>query len=479
MASGILLLPLIILSVGAAQYGLWLVLYAVASFGYYADLGIGAAIAHFGSRARGGDSNWSLTSLVVTGVAWSAGALIVIAPLFWLFAHKYVSARGNESVSTAESQVLIWMSTSLLLGLVLRPFGSGLVGAGFLVLERRNQIMGVVVRVVGTLVACYFWRSVAAVAIVETIAILLPSLLSSICLRRLGLERFELKSISRRQLSRMLSYSTRSFAVSFVGASTLQVGTVLLGILGTPSQVTYYSAAFRIFSSVRQVLSWCVDPFRPGLSRLFSRSAVTARAVLVSMLFLSLSFGLVASIGLMILVPWLVPVWLGNDAPQAEVVATSQILLLSVVLNMVHVPLAPAVDAAGRPGVLFPAQTLWLIGHVALAMLLVGEYGSRGIALSFGLPLLVIEPLMLAGALPALGLPYRRWFREVLLPSVLIAMGGLLAVVLAVGLSSMLEVSLHPIAQGLLFILGCASTLMMFRHKLRLTRLRWALESEL
>nr|WP_237686653.1 oligosaccharide flippase family protein [Arthrobacter jiangjiafuii] len=424
--AGIILLPFILGAVGAERYGVWLVLSSVASYLYFADIGVGAAITHYGSRSRGGENGPSLKKLLFSGLVFSTGACLAIAPMYYFFTSWYVGTWGT-SMGEQEKAPIIWLSLGLMVPLLLRPFGSALVGAGFLTIDRRNQVVGVAVRVVGTLIACAYGFGIVGIAIAELMALVVPSVLSILSLYARRLLSFERGDISRDTLRLMLRFSYRSFSVSLVGALTVQSGVIMIGLVGSPAEATYYNAAFRIYGSVRQLLAWTVDPFKPALSRLYASNRAEASSVLKSVLLVSLGAGAAASCALIIAVPDLVTIWLGGAVPAESVSLTAQILLAGLLLNMVHIPLAPATDAVGKPGTLFWGQILWLCLCLGLGYPLATEFGIIGIALALSAPLILVEPFMLKLALPPIGLSLTEWYFAVAKPIVVlisVSLGG-------------------------------------------------------
>lgn len=431
LIAGIVLLPFILGEVGAASYGVWLILSSVASYLYYSDIGVGAAISHFGSRARGGQAGPSLSSLLASGLVWSGIACLLVAPLYFVFSNWYVSSWGG-SIDNAEKTPLVVISLVLLVPLLLRPFSSALIGAGFLTIERRNQLIGVLVRVVGTLVVCVGGFGILGIAIVELSALLIPSFLALASLKVRKLIKFSRSDVSASTLRLMLGFSYKSFSVSMVGTMILQSGMLVIGLVGSSADVTYYNAAFRIYSSVRQLLTWTIDPFRPALSRIYAKRREEGVSVLTSILVLSWGAGAAASVGLIIAVPDLVTLWLGDAVPGDLVSLTAQVLLCGLLVNMIHIPMAPATDAAGKPGALIRGQVLWLVLCIILSVPLASKFGILGIALALSLPLIIVEPLMLRLSLVALEIKLVNWYSSVAKP----VLGLLLLPLLAIALIS-------------------------------------------
>jgi O-antigen/teichoic acid export membrane protein len=243
--------------------------------------------------------------------------------------------------------------------------------------------------------------------------LLVPSLLSIASLHKRKLLKLRLSYVSLNTLKIMLKFSYKSFGVSLIGALTLQSGMVIIGLVGSSAEVAFYNAAYRIYSSVRQLLSWTVDPFRPALSRLFARNREEALPVLTSVMLVSFGAGAVACCCLIFAVPDLLTLWLGDTVPGASVSLAAQVLLCGLLINMIHIPLGPATDAAGKPGALFWGQLCWLILTLSLSIPLAASFGIVGAAIGLSAPLMIVEPLMLILAMRALEYRKVEWLKLV------------------------------------------------------------------
>jgi O-antigen/teichoic acid export membrane protein len=480
LVAGIVLLPIVISSVGSASYGIWLLISAIATYLNYSDLGVGTAIVHFGSRARVGGESRTLGELLSAGLLWNTAALFLIMPIYFLVGVSYISSNARSGGLTGtEPQALVTLGAIMTATLVLKPFSSALTGAGRLPIDKRNQGVGVIVRIVGTLIACLLFGNVVAVAVAETTAVLVPSLLSAGAVYIGGLAPLAWGRSSFTTLKYMLSYSVRSFAVNLIGALILQAGTVIVGVVTNPSDVTYFNAAFRIYTSVRLLMSWLSDPFRPALSRLYVSSHEAATRVLESLAFISLSASLVGCGTLILGSVDIVDIWLGSKVPTSEVALTFVILLTGLTVNAIHIPLIPAGDAAGYPGVFFSVQLLWVILFVPLGFWWGHLLGIAGVALALTLPLLVVEPIYLWRASVVLGFRIGDWLRAVIAPALKIVGGGLALLSVYEAATIILkgpELSLW--ASGA-FLLGCALSSVVLRRWLPWNKFREALRTEL
>lgn len=426
LVGGVVLLPVVISAVGPTAYGTWLFLLAVASFLFFLDLGVGIAVIHFLARSRSGDEESEPSQIASTAHAWALGAALVAILIFLLVGWSY-RAEALEHASQMELSTMFWCGVALLASMALRPMSSVLIGAGYLHIERRNQIVGVGIRIAGTLAACWIFDSLVGVVIAETLALIAPTLMSARAVRNMGLVRLSRSSISRMELKRMFAYSMGSFTVSMVGASVLQFGTLIIGVLGNPGQVTYFNAAFRIYLSVRQIIGWLTDPFRPVLSRLYVKNPAQARAVLYDLLFVSFITSILGCIVLLVTLPTMLKLWLGDSVPLDDVAITAGALLSGLMLNAIHIPLIPASDAAGRPGAFLLHQIFWLLSYAGLSLLLFPLLGITGVALAMTIPLPILEFAYLLKSRETVHLNFEKWFRKVIQPSLPVLFLGVIA----------------------------------------------------
>ncbi|MEW1976697.1 oligosaccharide flippase family protein [Microbacterium profundi] len=437
MISGVVLLPVVVSFVGAAPYGVWLVLSAIAMYFQYADMGVGSAVVHFASRRRGNGDGHTLGQLISGAMLWNAAAALVVLPLFLVIGMLYAFAQERVGlISHSEAILLAVLGVASLASILLRPFTSALIGAGLLPIDRRNQAVAVAVRFIGTIVVCIWLPNVVFVAMVEATALTLPSVLGmcSVLARRLAAVRWDRSALQAART--MLAYSTRSFGVASVGALILQSGTVVAGTILGPSAATAYTAAFRIYSMARQILSWTIEPFRSVLSRQFAKDDEHGRGSMIMICFFSFGTAVAACGTVAIGAVGLINVWLGSTLSSDSIALSTTILVAGLAINSLQIPLAIAGDARGRPGAFFWIQVLWLVLCLPSSIWLAGEMGIAGIAVALTAPLLLVVPLYLWRARTVVTLDLRTWFHKVFVP---VASIGLVALVIAIGALLALE----------------------------------------
>ncbi|WP_157180176.1 MULTISPECIES: lipopolysaccharide biosynthesis protein [unclassified Rhodococcus (in: high G+C Gram-positive bacteria)] len=472
MAAGLLLIPLIIRTVGADAYGVWLTLSVVATYLYYSDLGIGTAIVHFGSQARSSIGGFNPSELLSSGLAWVTAVVLVVAPAYvagtiWILDSKFDAA----GISREDGLVLIGIGTVLLSSMVLKPFESALIGAGYMTYERRNQIAGAGMRIVGTCIACLLMRDIVAVAVAETVALMTPSVLSAFLVVRNRVAYGRVLLVSHRVLRHMFSYSLRAFAMGATGSLILQAGTLITSIVGSPADVTYFNAAFRIYGSVRQIITWVTEPSRSVMSRLWITSTVRAREYLVSYVLVATLGAVLGCLALIVSADSIVRIWLGPEVPVAEISAALIILLLGLLLSSMHIPLIPALDGIGRPGRLLPLQVLWLLLFILIGVPAGYRFGIVGVAFGLSAPLIVLEPLYWRRASVDLDLSFRRWRQEVIAPVCTITAGGALGAVVTKIVGILFQIQIPSFVLGISFLVMAGASALLFQRRFKVDRI--------
>ncbi|WP_236685393.1 lipopolysaccharide biosynthesis protein [Demequina salsinemoris] len=469
LVAGLLLLPLVFASVGSGAYGVWVVLFTIAALSQYSDLGVGTAIIYFSSRSRAG-AHGDASRFVSAGLLWNGVASIAILPLFAIGASMYVVSEGVQAVLRhGEGPALVALATVSLLALAFKPFEAALIGSGLLPLDQRNRLLATTFRILGTAAVCAWVPQITAVALVETIAVLLPGALAIVqCLRR-DVARVRFRVDALETLREMLHYSVKAFGTNVAGAITLQMGPALAGIFLGPHYASYYSAAFRVYTAARQVLTWLIEPFRSAFSQQFARDRTAA---LTHMFTLSAIVAAVAIAGSALGEIWSVPLveaWLGSDVPTNEIAAVLAVLLSGLSLNSLYLPMAMAADADGRPGMFFRSNLVWLLSNAVLVWVLVGRFGMLGLALALSLPLVLIVPMNIVRARSEMEFGITNWWRQAVWPAVLaVGFPAVLGVVVFEAVSQFDDGTVGNVAGTATMVVASVAVILVLRGRLHI-----------
>ncbi len=468
---GIVLLPLVAGAVGAGPYGLWLFLITMTTVVGYGDLGVYSAIVHYGAQARGGASRYTIADLMTAGVIWSLIVAAVMVPIYTVLAATYAQSHAAAVGLTPQTAwVLVGLGATVTFLAASRPFGGALIGSGHLLTEKRADLLALVFRVVGTLVAALLLRSIVAVAVIETIATALPSLVVvPFVLRRVAPLRVHRDAL--RPLRMMLAYSAKSLLTSLPLMVVTSGATIVLGIVRGPTEVTYFNFAYRISSGLRTVLGWTLEPFRSALSRLAAEDRARHNHTVISLGFASATVtGAVAGL-LSVSAFWLVALWVGGTMPAQPIAITAIILMLGLLAESLVNPLVLAGDTSGLPGIFLLPQALWAALFLLLAPVLGTWWGSVGVAIAVSVPLLVVGPCCLVVAHRRLGLSVQDWWSATLRPALAVVVPALV-----VSLATLATVgSVAPWAPGPVFVAAIVGMALLLRRRLPLSELADAL----
>ncbi|MGK3649166.1 lipopolysaccharide biosynthesis protein [Pseudarthrobacter enclensis] len=478
IAAGIALLPLVISTVGPAPYGVWLFLIAISSYFNYSDLGVGTAIVHFGSRARGGATRFQMSELLSAGLVWTSVVGVIVVPIYIYISWIYLEGvQADAGVSSRDAEILLVLASAVACGLLIRPFSGALVGAGHLLLDRKFQFAGVIARVLGTLVACLAFKSVAAVAVAETVALLLPTVLATVTVLAKKIAKVRFTPALLPTLKYMMRFSTKAFAVSMSSALIANGGTLIIGIVGSPAQVTYFAAATRVLTGVGQITSWASAPFQSTLSRLYFSSPDQAKSMVRNLVFSSFSVSAICC-GVIIWGSYpIIDFWLGTEVDTSVVSTTMVLLLCGAVINSLQRPMLIAAEAAGRPGLFFKVQFSVALIFWALAFVLGPHFGAVGVALARLIPIFAASPIYLLISRKTFGLSLSMWWRDSFSPATIFLLP---ASILALGVALLplqSEVFDTQWLSAAVYAFSCLAFALIFRSRLPISALRASLRA--
>jgi O-antigen/teichoic acid export membrane protein len=425
----IALFPLIISTLGAAEYGIWLFIVAISQYFFYSDLGIGSAIIYYASRARGGNEVFSFDQLISNGVAWASTILFIALPLFLVIAYQYAHFHGSASGLT-HGQIfgVILVGGLLLTSIVVRPYESVLIGSGHLALNIANQIAGNALRTILVVTLCLTNANLTAIAAAEAAGLCLGPVLATIYVVRKGIARLHISDVSISNVRGLFRYSLKTFSVDVVSVGALYAGTIMVGLIKGPAPAAYFALAMKVFNGAGQVITWATAPALPVLSQIWHTDPATSRALVRDLL------KIVATVGFICIVPialssviW-IPHWVADDGLSLGTGACVVIVLVALTSNTILDPVVLACDSFGRPGVVFPAQLASAALFVIIGIPLTRSYGIVGTAAGLAVAMWIVQPLCLLILSRTLNMAFRSDVASCYrLPALVLLVGGALA----------------------------------------------------
>jgi O-antigen/teichoic acid export membrane protein len=473
LLAGLLMLPLIFSRVGVSEYGVWIILTTMTTYLYQSDLGMGSAVIRYASVARSRNDREGLSKVSCSSLMWMTIVGVVVAPIAGLCFYFGLGSVSSDAGIGLEVFVAVCVFSSVTISLLgLRCFSALMQGLGFWSLEKKFQMVGLLIRVVGTVTVCLFYPHILVLALVETLALIVPVFLSSFYVLHMNVFDFGREFISFAQIKHLLSYSLRVFAVGAVGTAIIQAGVIIAGVIVSPAVAAYYSAVLRLYLAVRQAITWVVEPFVPALARLHSLCQDRDRKFSLAVISVSTLVGGIGSLALLVSSKDILRLWLGEGVPIATLDVCLMLMMAGMFVNSLHIGSISALNAMERPGAYFTLQLVWLVSTVALCVVLGKQLGIVGISLGNMLPIVFLEFFYVRKFLRLLNIKFRKWFLVCLMPLILLCSVGLAVGALFSLISLALTDDLPRMAAGFGFAFGVGAMLFISRRSVWIRSVR-------
>jgi O-antigen/teichoic acid export membrane protein len=435
--------PIIVHSVGATRYGTWVVIGSVASFGFLAELGIGAALVKYVAEhaARGevdeaeqmvAAATW-LYALLGTGVA--IAGLLVAAVLPVLFDLHGVGGRVAQPLAALVAldvgiSVPALAPLAVLRGLQRFPAVNAITAAG--------AVAGLIL----TIVALALGTGIVGVAAVGALNSLLTYLASLTAVRRLapGYMGFTLRPDGAR-LRRLIRFSRSIAAVQVAVRLQSRLDSVVIAIALPIRVVTPYSFAQRLASGT----GIATDQFARLLLPLATEVGETRGRTALGSLYLTttrLTLAIAVGVGLPVALLGgpILHLWVGSSySHYGGVVA---LLGAAAVVDLLAYPAAAVLQSIERHAPIARMALASGVANLALSIALVGPLGVYGVAAATLIVgsveiLLFVVPY----ALRVLDVPLRAVSEDVLRA---VALPGVVLAGLVLAASALVEVNSLP-----------------------------------
>lgn len=381
LASGILVVPFVLRSVGSEAYGVWLGFGELVAYSAMADLGVLGVLPWLVAEADGRKDRDEMRRLVSAGVVAATLAAVVFAVLaLGLLA----LAPGLTGVSDAQHAQVIGPLMLLVAGMAaaypVRVFHALLIGLQDVTFAGRLGIAQTVLNValiIGLLMAGQGLYALAAAATVPTLFVATASLLRA---RRIAPEL--LRGLHWPSMRLLGSVTAQGIGGWVAGLGWRMISAtsnlVILAIAGPVAAVTYALTAR--LADVMTQMSWQVpDAGLVGLAQLKGEGrAERAREIVISILRLTLIGAGAVACGVLAFNPSFVSLWVGPDK-FAGLTTNVLIALGAIALSLAHALATTASTLGARVQIGFVSVAQGVV-HLAAAVLLGRTYGLPGVA---------------------------------------------------------------------------------------------------
>jgi len=414
MIAYVALLPLVLGAFGAESYGLYMLTVSLGAL-FQQDLGIGDATTRFIGVAAPSDDVARMRRVAsASNVFYFVAAVVLASATALAFAVTVPNADFSENLQpTAWALALLGVGNVFLL-LVFSANRQILAGVGRLGLVNYLLIGLATFRVVFTVIVCWLDLGIVAVAVVDVVGILCFGIATYVLRRRCAPRVTARISDFRWSVFRELfRVSSQLMVLGIAGVVIMQVGGILTALLLPIAFTAMYAAGQRIYLLVKEVTGSLAVALLPTASM---RHGGAAGAPIGQMYLrgtgLANMLMTLVLVPVVVFMPQIMHVWLGEAGPGAAIVA--QILVLSMFANNNHLLAVPILTAQGSLRGFAALHTIWAVSGTLLALVLGNAMGLPGIALGLALPIVVLEPFYIAIALRRLDLSLRDFTRRCL-----------------------------------------------------------------
>jgi O-antigen/teichoic acid export membrane protein len=445
---GVFLMPFTIRHLGQAEYGLWMM---VASLTYYfqlLDLGYGSSLVKQVTEADArGDvdqvNRILSTFLGVYAVLGSLAALGILAIVVYVIPRFPNLDAGQVQVARV---LLAIMGVRIALGFPMSVFGAATQARQRFALNNSVAILIALINGTLTYVVLASGRGVVTLVAATTSV----SLLGYVAYAWTARVAFPEMSLRLSRFSRPLVREVTSLSVYFFMVDiAIQVGmnldNVVIGAFIGTSAVAVYSVALRLADYQRQLAGQFNALLFPVIVRLGSTGRTEAlREMLIESTTLALAMIVGVTICMLGFAGPLIALWMGPGFEQS--VPTLYILGTMGIVLVAQAPLGNVLLGTGRHRVVAMLSMADAVLNLGLSLLLVKRFGMLGVAAGTGVPVLVLNTLIvLPLACRTVGVGVPGFLRTIVRPS-------LAGAIPAVALCAALRIGAPP--HSILAVLG-------------------------
>lgn len=419
LATNLVLFPFVVAKVGDAAAGVWLLLGSVTGYMGLLELGIVPSLTQHVASALGRGSSREVNRGASTALALLGGLMLLALQTLWFVPHLVGVLQVPADLHGEAIAILAVTIAGFALRMPLAAFQALLLGCQRQ--DRANQLWVVLAltKALATIAVLLAGYGVLQVVMMDAALHLLAGI-PQVRWARQELPGLELRwrYVDRALVGHLTTLGGALLLTSVCSLVIEQTDRLVVAAFLPIAEVTYYSAAFKLYMMAFAVSTTLVQAVAPltalmhgrgdgtGLRALFLR--MTKYTAAVAMLFvgsLSLAGGA------------LLHVWMGSRFVDARHIVT--ILCIGFAVT--------AFNHAGYSALIGTrriAPLLWryfvpqAVANLVLSLWLVQSLGTVGVALGTAIPALVLQPVYLAFMLRELGVGWRAFFADTVWPVV-------------------------------------------------------------
>jgi O-antigen/teichoic acid export membrane protein len=434
IASGLLVTPIVIHSIGTPAFGIWTFIGAVTIYLSVLDFGVAPSIVRFAAEARGRGADEDLNAVASTGLAVYALIGLLTLPIGIALAFIVPSAVSAPDALAWDARVAtLLVVASLAIRFPLGLFNNLLIARQRWDLSNLANLLSTVLYAALVAILMPRWGGLVLLGALTFGATALRLVLPLFWLRReLPGLRIGKRYVTRARLRQFASFSSSNFLVHIAQKIVFSTDVIVVGIVLGSAASGVYSVPAKLFALAFGLGTAATTLMFPAFAELEgAEDRDRQRRLLLAGLRAGMVLMLVLALPLLFIPDLLIRAWIGTGFHTSYAVMA---ILAGVLL--VHQPIFVVTQfliARGRQRAIAIVSIAVTVANLVLSFILARTVGLWGVAVST----LVTDVVMLAGALPLIVAPAAGTTTAALLRSILrpLAPALVVAAVVLIGLA--------------------------------------------
>lgn len=384
----------IVNQLGPTQYGVWVLVGSVASYGSLLDLGVAGAVVKYVAQHMASGDPASAARIISTALWVYIGlgliallAALAVAPLFSSF---FRIPEGQAGMAQA---VVVLTGVSLAISIPSTAAPSVLLGLQrYDVLNLISTVSTLVSAVAIVVVLLLGGGLIGMVALNIPIALATQAVSVAAIRRLVPALRFGLRGASLGAVKSIIAYSSFSFGFQIAGLLQRQTDEMVIGRFLAISAVTPYAIGRRASEFVLLVTDQFMRVLLPLASQLDAEAdRERLRGLYLTSTRLTLALSLPIGAALIVLAEPLIVAWLGPQYLDAAPILI--VLTASSMIGLTQWPAGAILQGMARHQVIAVSALLTGVANLIISVILVQRIGVLGVALGTLIPT-VVETLV-------------------------------------------------------------------------------------
>jgi len=456
MIIGLVMLPFNLAHLGAAQYGLWVLLGSVTIHLSILDLGYGGAIIKFMAQYRAHRDSRALNEIASTMffVFAATGLLAYGAAAGLAFHLEYIFHMTPDQAETGK-WILLIIGVHVALNFPFSVYGG--VSSGFQRFDINNIVaicITVAAAIVNAVVLIAGYNLVTLVAATTAVRVFGYYIYRLNAIRIYPELRIHPSLFRMARLREVTGFSVYASIIDWANKLNYELDEVVIGIFFGSAYVGVWAVAERIISGTQRLTNQLNGVLFPIIvDSDASQQQEKLQRILLQGTLLSLAMVVPISAALMLLAEPLVKAWVGPEMLGS--VPVIQILAIAVAIRVGNATATTLLKGAGQHRTLAWVNLGTGVVNILLSVALIKPFGLTGVAIGTLIPIalssiFIVQP----AAWRRVGLPIRRAVRQSVLPAIWPAfvIAAALALTRHISSGTFLAVAMQAIGAGVLYL---------------------------